>query len=562
MSDLGNIANALHRMARERPSAPAIYFPHLRTPSGRVAYTHYTYAQLNAESDRIARGLIASGVGKGVRTVLMVKPSLEFFALTFGIFKAGAVPVLVDPGMGLKNLRVCLGEAQPEAFIGTPTAHLARLVLGWSRDTLRQWVTVGRRLGWGGITLDQVRTLGEKTTIKIEPTTPADPAAILFTSGSTGVPKGVAYTHGNFIEQVELIRSAYDIHPGEIDLPTFPLFALFDPALGMTTVIPDMDPRHPAKADPAKLIEAIEDFGVTNMFGSPALLKNLGEYDQDQVRLPTLRRIISAGAPVPAQVMERCLKMMPEGALIHTPYGATEALPVSTISSQMLLGETWAKTNEGAGVCVGQPLPQNQVRVIAIDDGPIPTWDANLTVPQGTIGEIVVQGPTVTRAYFNRDASTALAKIQDDDAYWHRMGDVGYLDAKGRLWYCGRKAHRVELANGPLYTIPVEAIFNTHPAVSRTALVAIMRAGEVTPVLVIEREPDKTKSEVELAHELATLGAEYDHTRVIQTFLFHPSLPVDIRHNAKIGREALAVWAAQKVPGASPVVRDKKVLAR
>lgn len=544
-----NIASYLPAMAERQPFAPAVVFPHGRSASGRVTYEHYTYRQLNDESDRIARGLERTGIGRGVRTVLMVRPSLEFFALTFGIFKAGAVPVLVDPGIGRENLGSCIAEAEPTAFIAIPLGHVARVLLGWGRRTVKTSVTVGgRRWLWGGHTLDELRTLGSDGPPYAMADTRADEtAAILFTSGSTGVPKGVVYSHGNFAAQVEIIRDAYDIRPGEVDLPTFPLFALFDPALGMTTIVPDMDATRPADVDPRKIIEAIEDFGVTNMFGSPALLDTVGRFGAARgVRLPSLRRVISAGAPVPAVVLERFVTMLEPGARIVTPYGATESLPVCSIGSDEILGETRAKAEQGAGVCVGRPVGPAVVSIVAITDEPIAVWSDSLKLPQGEIGEIVVRGPTVTRSYFNREETTRLAKIPDaeGDGLSHRMGDVGYFDESGRLWFCGRKSHRVETPEGTLFSAPCEEIFNVHRSIRRTALVGVRRPEGTLPVLCVELEPDpRSTAREQLFAELRALAEAHAHTRAITRFLVHPRFPVDIRHNAKIGREKLAAWA-------------------
>jgi len=217
-----NIAACLPDRARRQPHALAVVFPlQHRDAQGRRAYTHFTYQQLDARSDQIARGLLAAGLTRGMRTVLMVKPSLEFFALTFALFKAGIVPVMIDPGLGIKQLKTCLHEVQPEAFIGIASAHAARVVLGWGRQTIRHCVTVGRRWAWGGQTLTQVAKLGEIGDPVLADTQAHETAAILFTSGSTGIAKGVVYTHGNVMAQVELIRTTYAIQPGEIDLPTF-----------------------------------------------------------------------------------------------------------------------------------------------------------------------------------------------------------------------------------------------------------------------------------------------------------------------------------------------------
>jgi acyl-CoA synthetase (AMP-forming)/AMP-acid ligase II len=481
----------------------------------------------------------------------MATPSLEFFTLTFALFKAGAVPVLIDPGMGTRNLGVCLREAQPEAFVGVPKAHLARVLFGWARETLRALVTVGPRLGWSGYSLEQVRRLGRAASPHaLAPTRADQMAAILFTSGSTGVAKGVVYTHDIFTAQVEKLRTLYQIEPGEVDLPTFPLFGLFAPALGMTAVIPEMDATRPARVDPRKILATIQHFGVTNLFGSPALIQRVGRFGAAQgIHLPTLRRVISAGAPVPAAAIECFAGMLPDGVQVYTPYGATESLPVASIGSQEILKETRPRTADGAGVCVGRPVAGMTVKIIRISDEAIPVWQDSLEMPTGEIGEIVVQGPVVTRSYWNRSPSTELAKIPDrvGGGFYHRMGDLGYLDDHGRLWFCGRKTQRVLTPQGTLYTIPCEGVFNAHPAVYRTALVGVTRRGSTEPVLCVERERESSLAEEDLRRQLLTLGAAHSHTKAITTILFHKAFPVDIRHNAKIFREQLAQWAARQL---------------
>lgn len=546
-----NIASTLPEMAAKQPYTPAIFYPAGRDANGKRRYTHYTYAQLDHDSDVIARGLEAIGITRGMRTTLMVTPSLEFFALTFAIFKVGAVPVLVDPGIGLKSLKACLGRAAPEAFIGIPKAHIARVLFGWAKGTLKQWVTVGRKGPWGGVTLEHVKALGRAADPKpMAPTAADEVAAILFTSGSTGPPKGAVYTHGTFMTQVETIRDMYDIRPGEVDLPTFPLFALFDPALGVTTVVPEMDFTKPAQVDPSMLMELMRDFGVTMMFGSPALLTTVSRWGEaNDVAFPdTLKRVISAGAPMPDHVLKRIYAMLPEGGEVHPPYGATESLPVATLPGSEILGDTWPRTEQGAGVCVGRTVHNVDVRVIRIDDGPIEQWSDDLELPQGEIGEITVAGPQVTTAYFGDEEKTRGAKIRHaDGTVRHRMGDVGYFDETGRLWFCGRKRHRVELGDRTLFTIPVEGVFNTHPKVFRSAIVGVDRGGVTEPVLWVELWPEHRGTDhAALADELRAIGAKHDHTAGIERVLVHDGFPVDIRHNAKINRELLAVEAARR----------------
>ncbi len=542
-----NIADALRACAREAPERIALRVPAGRGPDGAGIWRTLSYAQLDRASDTLAAGLAAIGIGAGVRAVLMVRPGEALFELMFGLFKAGAVPVLVDPGIDRAALKACLAEARPQAFIGIPLAQAASLLLGWGKDSIRTRVTVGRRWGWSGPTLDELRALGERAARPPPVDDPDALAAILFTSGSTGIPKGVEYTHANFIAQVEMIREAFGIRPGEIDLPTFPPFALFDPGLGMTSVIPEMDPTRPASADPRKLVEAIERHYCTSMFGSPALLENLARHAQATgVRLGGLRRVLSAGAPVRPEVVEQAYRMLPADAEVWTPYGATECLPVAVIEGREILALR-ARTDAGGGICVGRPLARNTVRVIRIDDGPIEEWSDDLLVPPGRIGEITVAGPTVTRGYFGRDPATRRAKIRDAGRLVHRMGDVGYFDEAGRLWYCGRQSQRVIAGEVTLFTETVEGVFNAHPELRRSALVGVGPRTDRMPVVCVELRDRHRSDWPRLEAALREWAGQHAVSRGVDTFVPHHGFPVDIRHNAKIDRDALAHWAARRV---------------
>jgi acyl-CoA synthetase (AMP-forming)/AMP-acid ligase II len=256
-----------------------------------------------------------------------------------------------------------------------------------------------------------------------------------------------------------------------------------------------------------------------------------------------------AGAPVSGELVQRVSRIMAQDGEIHTPYGATESLPVSSIGGREIVDDCWPLTRKGRGVCVGRPLPEITIRIIRAVDGPISDWREVEQLPTGRIGEIVVKGPVVTLAYDHNDEETTMAKIKDGGSFWHRMGDMGYFDADGRLWFCGRKAHVVRTEEGPMYAVCCEGIFNTHPQVVRSALVGVGKVGMQEPVLLVEKR-DGVDESVVLA-ELRELAGQHALTQSIATFFVHPGFPVDIRHNAKIFREKLALWAEKKMQGHS-----------
>ena len=545
--DSANIAARFSKNAAACPEQTALI---VLTPDNNAQ--RYTYKQLEESSNACAAGLLKAGVGKGMRVVLMVMPGLDFFSLAFALFKLGAVLVGVDPGMGVRNLGKCLAEAEPAAFIGNRKAHMARRLLGWARQTLHIKITTERLPLQGSIIgLDRIRSMAAGVQTPLIETRDDDMAAILFTSGSTGVPKGAVYSHANFNAQVAALEKTFAIKPGEIDLATFPLFALFAPVMGMTSIIPAMDFTRPGSVDPEGIINAVNSYGATSMFGSPALLNRVGVWgEQRGIKLSGLKRVLSAGAPVAPVVLERFARLLQPGTQIHTPYGATESLPVSSIGSDEVLMQARALTDQGKGICVGTAVAGIDLRIIRITDTAVPNWSDDLELKAGQIGEIVVRGAQVTGSYYNREASTRLAKIHvPGNGFYHRMGDLGYLDEQGRLWFCGRKSQRVTTAAGELYTIPCEAVFNTHPKVYRTALVGVARDNQTIPVLCVEAEQQVGKSEYPvIKNELLESGGKHPHTAMIRHLLFHKGFPVDIRHNAKINRERLAAWAAKRLP--------------
>ena len=505
-----------------------------------------TFGEIDSLSDGYAALLRSQNVNPGDRVMLMVKPSIEFICLTFALFKVGSPVILIDPGMGYKNLLRCIEGVKPKVFIGIPKAHVFKKLFPKPFASIQKNFCCGFSFGVFGPDITKVSPERQENFPIYSPNN-SDLAAIIFTTGSTGPPKGVRYEHTIFSAQLRLIKEYYKITADDIDQPAFPLFALFSTALGACAVIPDMDATKPAKVDPKKFISSIQKHKVSYSFGSPAIWNVVSRYCiENKVTLSTLRQILMAGAPVSGELIGRVSAILPENASIHTPYGATESLPIVSMEGKEILDTTWPRTREGMGTCVGRPLPGISIAVIPISDEIIDKLDDTEFLPVGEIGEIIVKGDVVTRAYENNTEETALAKIVDGDCFWHRMGDTGYMDDIGRLWFCGRRGHRVVTKDKVLFTIPCEAITNNHPSVYRSALVGIT-SGSIdsfkVPVMIIEKNKDAQIDEATLMKEVRELSEKHPLTQSIKHFLLHPSFPVDIRHNAKIFREQLSDWA-------------------
>jgi len=538
-----NVAHELRARAAEDPERIAV-----RSLS-RDGETAITFTALEARSDAIARGLAAQGTAPGDRVSLFVRPGVELIAITYALFKLGAVPVLIDPGMGRRALLGCIRAIKPRCLIGVAPVHVARRLYRSAFRSVELAVAVGRGPLLGAVRLEELERPATEP-LPIEPTPAADEAAILFTSGSTGPPKGVRYSHGNFAAQLHALRALYGLVPGEVDVACFPLFALFDTALGVTSVFPELDPSHPSRCDPARIVAALTEHAASLTFGSPAIWRRVAPWCVEHgVRLPHLKRVLIAGAPVPPALIEQLRSLLPDDGDVHTPYGATEALPVTSLAGSRLEGALRARSEAGAGTCVGREAPGIDLRLIRITDDPIERWSDDLCVPDGELGELCVRGPVVTGSYKFAPDATRAAKIPDGDRVWHRMGDVGYRDAEGWIWFCGRKAHRLETAHGTLMPVPQENVFNTHPGVRRSALVGFGPPGAEEPVLVVEPErlPLTRVRRESLAHSIRRHRADVDARVEPLRVLFKKAFPVDVRHNAKIHRGELKAWAAREL---------------
>lgn len=547
--DSRNVAGTLAARARRSPAAPGVLAP--RGAGWRTT----TFAELDARADAIAHGLAELGLAAGDRTALLLPPGPELVAAVFALFRLSAVPVVADPGRGAAELARSLARVRPRAFLGTPAAHLFRKL--HERELGSVEIAVGAGRGWlpGVPKLDAIVRPALGRFEPIEPA-PGAEAAILFTSGSTGPAKGVVYTHAHFLAQLDALRALYGFAEGEVDLACFPLFALFAPALGMACAFPKLDPRRPGDCDPAEIVRAADETRATTTFGSPAIWRRVVPWARERgVRLATVRRVLVAGAPVPPELVEGLLAILPDGAEVHTPYGQTEALPLASISGAEILARR-GKIEGGFGNCVGRPAPAVEIAVVGVTDEPIGRWHDGLRLPARSVGEICARGAVVTSGYAEDAAATGAAKIAHGSSSWHRTGDLGYFDDEGMLWFCGRKSHRLETERGLVAPVPVENLLNRHPRVARTALVGRGARGREVPVIVVEpkagdmprsrAERDRFGREVieQLAGRLP--DAPPQAPGPIERVLFHKSFPVDARHNAKIRSEELKRWAEEQ----------------
>lgn len=535
-----NIAHTLSDTADVLGSKTAV----IEAATGRSC----SFAELAEYAAKYGGYLQKQGVRPGDRVILMVRPSIDFIALAFALFRIGAPVILIDPGMGYRNLLRCIENVKPDYLIGIP------VVVALSRLFVRKFKHVRKRFRCGrlcGFSAFDIREQLKKKHNCGESFVPDETslAAIIFTTGSTGPPKGVRFEHAIFAAQLEKIKSYYKIGLDDIDQPGFPLFALFSTAIGACAVIPDMDPTKPALVDPEKFVDSINRYNVTYSFGSPAIWNAVSEYClHNRIRCATLKKVLMAGAPVSGKLIEDVYEMIAENGEIHTPYGATESLPIVSIEGKEVVDETWGRTVEGKGTCVGRPLPGVTVKVIEAVDQPLENYAQCRELEPYSIGEIIVQGDVVTRAYENSDEHNRSSKITDGSGFWHRVGDVGYIDDLGRLWFCGRKAHRVFTENETMYTICCEAVTNRHPAVYRSALVGIPeKNGFQRPVMIVELNPKSRDDKDMVIDELRDCCSNHPLTGKINEIMVHDAFPVDIRHNAKIFREKLAAWAEQEL---------------
>ncbi|MDQ1083290.1 MULTISPECIES: alpha/beta fold hydrolase [Microbacterium] len=504
-----------------------------------------SWRQLAARVDEVAAGLDAFGVRAGDRVSLLVQPGPTLTAALYACLRIGAVVVVADRGLGIRGLSRAVRGAVPDIVIGEVAGLVAARALGWPGRRISAAAlpaATSRALGVEASLSDLARA-GRGRTLPAPPAPEAD-AAVLFTSGSTGPAKGVVYTHAQLTALRDTLAAHFGVTADTGLVTGFAPFALLGPALGTRSATPDMDVSAPRTLTAAAVAAAVRASDARMVFLSPAAVANVVATsaaldDDDRAALERVETFLSTGAPVGVDLLRRAQALMPN-AVAHTPYGMTECLLVADV--------TLPEIEEAAGdrgVCVGRPLGTGQVRISAIDaDGRAagePTTDAGVT------GEIVISAPHLKRGYFrlyltDREARRGLPER------WHRTGDVGHLDAHGRLWVEGRLPHVITTAEGPVTPVGIEQDAETVDAVSRAAAVGVGPVGRQVVVAVVEagtRRPGLASPS--LADDVRAATRQR-----LAAVLTVPVLPTDIRHNSKIDRSRVAAWAERLLSGEKP----------
>ncbi|MDR2200667.1 MAG: AMP-binding protein [Puniceicoccales bacterium] len=526
MSD--NLTQSIKRYAKAMPTMDAIIEMKKTSRGQAVIHRRLSFEQLDRGIDQYAAKFSKEGIEPGSRVLMLLQPGSKMICAFFALIRIGAIPIIIDSGVGRKELVSLSNFSKPDFILCFPKI---------------KWLINCRLLNIRGKIIAIGRFFTKSTTAAetMRDSDPEETVAILFTSGSTGRAKGVVYKYRNFASQLDKLRLTYHLLPNVKDVTFLPAFMLFNPIFGRVSIIPAMDFSRPATFHLPSVVETIVNLCATSSFGAPTLWKKITDYClENGIKLRSLEQIFLAGVSATAQLIEDLQSIAPN-AKIFTPYGATECLPICSISGEEILGEVRPLQENGAGTCLGFPVDDIEIRIIAVEEGVVDTLDESKILPLGFIGEIIVSGENVTESYDQLPQQTVLAKIHWEGKIWHRTGDLGFWDQKGRLWFCGRKTERViDGKNEEYYPDCIEPLFHKYSAVERSALIKIEVNGKTRPAIAILPKKDQYPffcwQKRAFRRKLQDLAQCFPKTTPIRDFFFFRKFPVDPRHNAKIHR--------------------------
>ncbi len=521
-----NVANFISNFSHENPGKPAIVA--LKDPMlglGKKKREVCTFDELDKKINIYANSFINNGIEKSQKVLIFIPPSIELMCTVFSLFKIGAIPILIDPGMGVDHLVKHIEAVKADALIGISKSLYLKKLKSKFFKTVKTAINVDGKLL--GTSLDKI-IKDQSNEFEAHDFDKDELAAILFTSGATGPAKGVEYTMGMFISQTRQLKSTLNLVHSDRDLSGFPLFALFSLCMGLTTYITQsIDAAKPAATNPKKLVNDLIENKITFANGSPSIWKTLIPYLKNKKRnIKTLKKLATFGAPVSHDLLRQLKEVLPD-CEIYTPYGATESLPITNISSTVILGESSQFTKKGKGVCVGYPLNGVKVKI-----------DGAKNFHGHPAGELLVNSNMTSLNYYENPQENAKAKTKINDEDFHRIGDMGYFDDWGRLWYLGRQSHTLYQDSNVLYPTSFEGVINAHTKVKTSALIQV----EGQACMAIICNDDITMGPVakeSFFNELRVFSKKLVPIDQIKKFFLVESFPVDIRHNIKIDRPAL-----------------------
>jgi acyl-coenzyme A synthetase/AMP-(fatty) acid ligase len=511
-----------------------------------------TFGELDELVQRTAEGLFGTGgVKVGDRVAVMIPPGVDLAIALYACWRMGAVPVLIDGGLGPAQMGAAMKVAHPNHLIGIRRALAAARTLRWPgrRIAVEPTHRVARRLL--GVEHD-LASLQDAPSVPLPAVDPDAEAAVVFTSGATGPSKGVRYSAARIDTQIRTLVEQYNISADDSLVAAFAPFALYGPAMGIPSTVPDMDVSSPGTLTAATLLDAVEAVDASLVFASPAailsVLETLDELGaRDRTALDHVRLLLSAGAPVPGHVLRAAVDRLVPNAAVHTPYGMTECLPVADIDL-VSLESLGPDALHHLGVCVGMPVDSVELLIDPLDELGVPTGLP--TSEPGLLGEVRVRAAHQRLGYDRLWHTTHLASPADGT---HATGDIGTIDADGRLWIGGRTGHVIRTATGPVAPTPIERAVDMLDGIRRSAAVGVGPAGAQVVVVIAEtndagRRP--CQSSLDRIDRIRAAVAEATGLDVAAC-LEVPSLPVDRRHNSKIDRTHLADWATGVLEGGS-----------
>ncbi|MET1076639.1 MAG: fatty acid CoA ligase family protein [Pseudomonas sp.] len=514
---IDNFCAPMVAAARRHPQRLALRVP--RANDDYRSVDHLSYAELLARAAQLQDGLLKAGLQRGDRVLLIAQPNLDLYAVILALLGLAMVPVLLDRGMSRPRLVASIRHSGARAVLGE-----RQLLKHWwllpSLWPLKRLALDGRTAGVSALSCN---TRPTAQGFRCETVDEHSHGLISFTSGSTGLPKGADRTHASLTAQHLAIREHWPDQDDDIDLPCFPVLVLHNLCCGISTVLPATDLATPGQVDAASVLRQIQLDGITRVAGAPAYLQRLVEHAQTHGwRYPGVRSLVVGGSTLTERLARDCLAVFPN-AHARVVYGSTEAEPIAEVDMDELLRD-WHRQ---PGHLVGRPAPMTELCIVDPNQA---LTDARAVVrarqPAGQLGEILVAGPHVLKAYVDNPLATAESKIpRGDGLVWHRTGDVGALDDQGRLWLSGRLKDALALDGQPFYSFPLEKALDALPGVRRSALISHAQGDAV---LVIEGHPPSGLASLLGQHGLGT-------ARLAQI----ERMPVDGRHNSKIDRPAL-----------------------